>query len=150
MDVKELNNNFFDFQLFQVPDVRENSVESEGSYALVVFVQSTEYDENGKTLVSKIIQSINIDVSAAMIIKVEPNETLQLSEIMETTQTKKAISFGIETGRLMLNTATSSPSLLKFENYSMILTESLSTLTNVQDHKKKLWNLLKFWKDQEE
>jgi len=137
-----LNEDYFDFDLYNIPE-DGNVIQQEEILAENVVVLYKEDYQLQQALLEKIFQAVGIDLTKRLsIVQLDKGQQINLSKIL-TPKTKQVVSFGIAQSKLGINATFKAYLRYKTDTFSILLSHSLKKLAESKEHKKALWEALK-------
>jgi len=137
-----LTEDYFDFDLYDIPEDGVVLDFDEYSSDNLVVLYKEDF-ENQKELFEKIFLAVGLKIDKNLVIlKLEKGQHINLGTAIPS-QTKQVICFGIAQSNLGINAKFKAYQQYKTESFAIMLSHSLTKLSDSKDHKKALWESLK-------
>lgn len=141
-----MNNSFFDFKSYQIPETTNPHSEGAENPDLVFVIGQEDYD-NHKELALKIAEAIGFSLENNLCCYLIENDVdINISSLLPKA-CPTVISFGIKPSRLSLNASFKAYHFYQTETFKILFSHSLSKLTEDQKFKKALWTTIQILKN---
>lgn len=135
MEIINLNNKFFDFKLFVLPETK-NIQREEDFCPFLVLVDKKDYDELNQDLLKKIIGALKFDFSKDVLVM-----EYEIGTILEfqPSSCRVIISFGIPLKHLGIHFSLQKYDLLQHRQHQFLLADTLKEISADKKLKGTLW-----------
>ena len=131
---------FFDYPIYSLPDLTDVQVST--AVTPVVYVTIDEYGSTEETLLGKILSAAKFDLNTIAIHKIEPTNSVDALKAVGKQQ-QLIIAFGVTPLRLGVNCDKTPYQLINISGKTILLSDSLMTLSSDSNKKKALWIAIK-------
>jgi len=134
----------FEYAFYNIPDSVFPIDRCKGNNArrTLVLVEQKDFEVHG-VLLTKILRAVELEFERDVsFISLQKNETLSLLNTSTINEYDNVLLFGVKPNQIGLKTQSGS-SLLKLETLTIIVSESLDTITKDTSAKRNLWVQLK-------
>jgi len=108
-----------------------------------VFVKEEDFTADNKTLLTKILQAIKLDINKdVQILLLKSGQNAYIIDKMNLEEQNLFIAFGLNAKRLGLQTRTIPYKWMAFDNLKVLFSHTISDLQTNVNNKKQLWGLL--------
>jgi len=137
-----LNPEYFDFDLFEIPTVKELAISGNNCATLAIITSKADFN-NHKELLSKILGAIDLDLEKDVCqILLENAEPILISNLLPK-EIQYLLVFGLNPSQIGFNASFKAYHLYSSETYKILLSHSLTKLSENQNFKKSLWASLR-------
>lgn len=113
----------------------------------IIFIDSIEFQDDDKMKdLNKILLSVNLIAdSNASLIKLEKNQSVQISDLTSTTD-YDILVFGLKPNNLCLQGFEDKYKVYQFMNFNILFADSISKCFENHHNKSLLWSAIRRWK----
>lgn len=145
-----LNFKYFDFPIYLDDSDNTDAYLQNDDAIFHVFVNVSDWNQENKELLFKILQAIKLDIKQEVQIiglpdivnNSEKSINVHISENLDFSKKHRFLAFGLNANRLGLQIKTIPYKIIEISNLKILFSHKLSDLQKNVSYKKQLWGLL--------
>ncbi len=139
-----LDENFLDFEWINVPEVKFIDTQITEKTKALIIIKDSDLTSNAKILLSKILQSIGIDLAnEAALVLLGADDRLQTSQFTHKKESLLCLVMGVDKSQMSMQIEYKINQAFTLSKIKYLFTYDLKSLENSVEYKKELWAALK-------
>jgi DNA polymerase III psi subunit len=130
------------YQIIEQPESMGHSTDLSAHPTTIVLCKSHDLTEENKTLLAKILKAVGETLETVQFVSVDQNGQHHLNQIIVDGHTRVLLSFEVNLNNNGLNIHQRLYHIIMIGELSILISESLTTLTQKKEAKMKLWTEL--------